>query len=113
LTYGTSDPRRPRAVHGVNQKEEGHEPVRQEKPSLRMSFGRIIEDQVEDIIRDAGKEEIWPNDVFARQKVNLRLTQRLHFIPNKFSQKTDISFSCRSDPQTTTLLRASNFVSFH
>jgi hypothetical protein len=49
-TYGTSDPRRPRAVQGVNQKEEDLEPARQEKPSFRMSFARMIEDQVEELL---------------------------------------------------------------
>jgi hypothetical protein len=34
----------------VNQKKEDHEPVRQEKLSLRMSFARIIEDQIEELL---------------------------------------------------------------
>jgi hypothetical protein len=41
---------RPRVVQGVNQKEEDPEPARQEKPSLRTSFARIIEDQVEELL---------------------------------------------------------------
>jgi hypothetical protein len=34
----------------MNQKEEDLEPARQEKQSLRMSFNRIIEDQVEELL---------------------------------------------------------------
>jgi hypothetical protein len=49
-TKGTSDPRRPRAVQGVNQKEEDPEPPCKEKPSLRMSFARIIDNQVEELL---------------------------------------------------------------
>jgi hypothetical protein len=37
-------------VHGVNQKKEDPEPVRQEKLSLRMSFAQIIEDQIEELL---------------------------------------------------------------
>jgi hypothetical protein len=34
----------------VNQKEENPEPARQKKLSLRMSFARIIEDIVEELL---------------------------------------------------------------
>jgi hypothetical protein len=47
-TLRTSDPRRPKAFQRVNQKEEDPKPARQKKPSLGISFARIIEDQVEE-----------------------------------------------------------------
>jgi hypothetical protein len=34
----------------VNQKEEDPDRARQEKPSLRLSFARVIEDQVEKLL---------------------------------------------------------------
>jgi hypothetical protein len=50
----------------MNQKEEDHEPARLEKLSLRMSFVRLIENLVEELLEGMlGEEEIWPKDILS------------------------------------------------
>jgi hypothetical protein len=58
----------------VNQKEKDLKPARQEKPSLRMSFALIIEDQVEELVDGMLERRKFGPTIYLLEK---RLTQSL------------------------------------